>query len=119
MCRAPIACLSLIALVLIALFWLSYPFVDWSRIFNVKTEIAKSEAGRRWRRWFVASPSRCRLGVAQKVQMGCRGASCRACGNAEPVLAALGLSLIGNSTSSVAAVSPGRLRWGAAGRGAV
>ena len=37
--------LSLIALVLIVIFWLSYSFVDWSRIFNVKTDIATREAG--------------------------------------------------------------------------
>jgi O-antigen/teichoic acid export membrane protein len=62
--------LSIIALVVIALFCMSYRFVDWYRIFNVKTEIARSEAGPAMAVLIGCFALAIPVGVVQKVQMG-------------------------------------------------
>ncbi|MFZ1962463.1 MAG: oligosaccharide flippase family protein [Roseiarcus sp.] len=62
--------LSLIALVVIVLFSLSYPLVDWFRIFNVQTEIARGEAGPALAVLICCFALAIPVGIVQKVQMG-------------------------------------------------
>lgn len=62
--------LSLIALIVVALFALSYSFVDWFRIFNVQTDIAKAEAGPALAVLVCCFALAMPVSIVQKVQMG-------------------------------------------------
>ena len=62
--------LSVIALVAIALFCLSYSLVDWYRIFNVKTEVARGEAGPAMAVLVCCFALAIPVNIVQKVQMG-------------------------------------------------
>lgn len=62
--------LSLIAVVAIATFSVGYPFVDWRRIFNLQTEIARREAAPALAALICCFALAIPIGIAQKVQMG-------------------------------------------------
>lgn len=64
------AVLSLIALSVVAVFCLSYPLVDWFRIFNVETTVARQEAGPALAVLICCFALAMPVGIVQRVQMG-------------------------------------------------
>jgi O-antigen/teichoic acid export membrane protein len=62
--------LSLIALAIVTLFGLAYPFVDWSRIFNVQSDLARTESSPALATMILCFALAMPLAVAQKVQTG-------------------------------------------------
>jgi O-antigen/teichoic acid export membrane protein len=62
--------LSGLAFVVLAVFFAGYRFVDWSRIFNVTTQIAREESGKAMAALIVCFALAIPVSVVQRVQMG-------------------------------------------------
>jgi O-antigen/teichoic acid export membrane protein len=62
--------LGLITAALLTMFALVYPFFDWSKLFNVNSDLARSEAGLAFVIFFGAIAAAIPLGVVQKLQTG-------------------------------------------------
>jgi O-antigen/teichoic acid export membrane protein len=62
--------LSAVALLILTVFALAYPFIPWARIFNVKSQLAVQEAGPAMVAFVACFALNLPLGVVQRVQMG-------------------------------------------------
>jgi O-antigen/teichoic acid export membrane protein len=62
--------LSAIAIAVLCLFFLCYPFVDWFRIFNVNTALAKREAAPMVAVFLTCFAASIPISIVQRVQMG-------------------------------------------------
>jgi O-antigen/teichoic acid export membrane protein len=62
--------LSLIAAVILAGFWISYSFVPWERLFNVRSPLAEAEAGPAIAVFAVCFALSIPAAIVQKVQIG-------------------------------------------------
>jgi O-antigen/teichoic acid export membrane protein len=58
------------AVLLSSLFWWIYPAVDWSAIFNVRSEIARQESGPTVAVFFFCLVFNIPLGIVQRIQLG-------------------------------------------------
>jgi len=62
--------LSAIAVLVLTTFFILYPFVSWSRIFNVTSDLAMRESGPAMTVFILCFALNLPLGVVQRVQMG-------------------------------------------------
>lgn len=62
--------LSLIAVLLIAALTCSYPFIHWFKLFNVRSDLARNEAGAAFSVFLCSIALAIPLGVVQKLQTG-------------------------------------------------
>jgi O-antigen/teichoic acid export membrane protein len=62
--------LSAVALLILTVFALAYPFIPWARIFNVQSQLAMQEAGPAMAVFVACFALNLPLGVVQRVQMG-------------------------------------------------
>jgi O-antigen/teichoic acid export membrane protein len=59
-----------ISLLLLTLFFIAYPYINWVKVFNVKTEIAKIEAGPTVIALIIPMLINMPLGIVQRIQEG-------------------------------------------------
>lgn len=62
--------LSGIALSLLAIFWITYPYIHWDRIFNVTSDLAISESGPTMMVLVLVFLINMPLGIIRRIQMG-------------------------------------------------